>query len=167
MLWVTRSHIRVNRAATGWLIRRFIDPEATFRFTEPDDVARIQQDGPAIGFDAPGARYPHKDGAGRCSFEALVAEYQPWDGALRALARIVHRADFPEDTGEKPSSETPSFDTITLVPGPAGMDGTVEAVGLRAIARGFPLVADDDYDTLDRCAFLYDALYASLQERTG
>jgi hypothetical protein len=167
MLWVTRSHIRVNRAATGWLIRRFIDPEATFRFTEPHDVARIQQDAPAIGFDAPGARYPHKDGAGRCSFEVLVEEYQPWDGALRALARIVHRADFPEDTGARPSPETPSFDTITLVSGRGGVDGTVEAVGLRAIARGFPLVAADDYDTLDRCTFLYDALYASLQERTG
>jgi hypothetical protein len=166
MLWVTRSQIRVNRAATGWLIRRFIDPDATFRFTEPQDVARIQQAGPAIGFDAPGAHYPHRDGAGRCSFEALVEEYQPWDGALRALARIVHRADFPEEAGTKPGRE-PSFDTITLIAGRDVVDGTVEAVGLRAIARGFPLVAADDYDTLDRCAFLYDALYASLQERTG
>jgi hypothetical protein len=167
MLWVTRSHIRVNRAATGWLVRRFIDPDATFRFTEPHEVARVQQDSPAIGFDAPGARYPHKDDSGRCSFEALVQEYQPWDGALRALARIVHRADFPDEVRSNSGPEAASFDTITLIPGHPGVDGSVEAVGLRAIARGFPLVATDDYDTLDRCAFLYDALYASLQERAG
>jgi len=43
--------------------------------------------------------------------------------------------------------------------------GREDAAGLRTISRGFPLVAADDHETLDRCAFLYDALYASLQER--
>ena len=44
MLWVTRRTIRVNRTATGWLVRRFVDPGATFCFGEPADVARIQDD---------------------------------------------------------------------------------------------------------------------------
>jgi hypothetical protein len=79
MLWITRSRIRVNRAATGWLVRRFIDPAASFRFVDSGEVARVQQDEAGIGFDAPGARYPHKDSAGRCAVEALAQECQPSD----------------------------------------------------------------------------------------
>src|SRR5215468_11087071 len=96
MLWVTRSTIRVNRSATAWLIRRFIDPAATFRFVPADDVVGIQQREGARGFDAPGATYPHRDARGRCSFEALVDEHCPDDPALVALARIVHGADFAD-----------------------------------------------------------------------
>lgn len=68
--WVTRRNIRVNRTATIWLIRRFIDPQAVFLFADPSEVAAIQQREGAKGFDAPGALYPHKDAKGRCSFEA-------------------------------------------------------------------------------------------------
>jgi hypothetical protein len=142
--WVTRRHIRVNRTATAWLIRRFIDPEATFAFVEPDEVAVVQQRRGAVGFDAPGARYPHRDEQGRCSFEALVEEYRPDDGALQQLALIVRSADFP--------------DMSSL---------TAEGAGLRAISRGFPLVTQDDHETVERAAFLYDALYASLQEQSS
>jgi hypothetical protein len=94
-----------------------------------------------MGFDAPGARYPHKDDHGRCSFEALVAEHAPNDAVLQRLAQIVRSADFPEE--------------ISLTP---------EAAGLRAISRGFPLVSSDDHETVNRASYLYDALYASLRE---
>ncbi len=140
MRWVTRGQIRVNRAATAWLIRRFIDPDATFTFVEPGEVAAVQRETGAIGFDAPGARYPHRDDRGRCSFEALVQEHRPDDPALGALARIVHSADFKE-----------------------GLAAIPEAAGLLAISQGFPLVARDDLDTVERASFLYDALYAVLQ----
>ena len=142
MLWVTRKRIQVNRVGTAWLIRRFIDAKAEFRFVEPDAVADVQKSDGARGFDAPGATYPHKDAQGRCSFEALVAEHCPNDGALVEMARIVHGADFAEDIGMTP-----------------------ESAGLVAISRGFPLVAKDDLDTLARASFLYDALYASIQTR--
>ena len=142
MNWVTRKHIRVNRTATAWLIRRFIDPDATFIFVEPDEVAAVQRDSGAIGFDAPGARSPHRDDQGRCSFEALAQAYCPNDAALKRLARIVHSADFPDATNL-----------------------TVEGAGLRAISRGFPLVARDDNESVERATFLYDALYAGLQEQ--
>ena len=138
--WVTRPQIRVNRAATAWLIRRFIDPDATFSFVEPGEVAEVERRTGAVGFDAPGARYPHKDDRGRCSFEALVQEHRPNDPALRELARIVHSADFKEGLAETP-----------------------EAAGLIAISQGFPLVARDDLHTVERASFLYDALYAFLQ----
>lgn len=142
MTWVTKRRIKVNRAATAWLIRRFIDPGATIMFVEPEEVVEVQRREGATGFDAPGARYPHQDAAGRCSFEALVAEHRPDDPALVALARIVRGADFR--------------DQIDLTP---------ESAGLRAISDGFPLVTKDDYETVERAAFLYDALYAGLSAR--
>ena len=140
MKWVTRRQIRVNRTATAWLVRRFIDARATFLFVESEAVAEVQQREGAIGFDAPGARYPHKDERGRCSFEALVEEHCATDPALRQLARIVRSADFAEELGLTP-----------------------EGAGLRVISRGFPLVTRDDHETVERGAFLYDALYAALQ----
>lgn len=140
MKWVTRKRVRVNRSATAWLVKRFIDPSAEFLFVEPGEVADVQRREGAIGFDAPGATYPHRDDRGRCSFEALAAEHCPTDAALAALARIVRGADFKDEIGI-----------------------TRESAGLRAIAQGFPLVARDDEDTLARSAFLYDALYAALQ----
>ena len=142
MKWVTRRRARVNRIATAWLVRRFIDREAEFLFVEPDDVAAVQSDRKATGFDAPGATYPHRDAKGRCSFEALAEEHRPEDAALRALAHIVHCADFPDEVQDAP-----------------------EAAGLRAISYGFPLVARDDREAVEKASFLYDALYAALQEQ--
>ena len=142
MKWVTRRSIRVNRLATAWLICRFIDPQAVFLFVEPDQVADIQQREGAIGFDAPGATYPHKDDKGRCSFEALVEQYCPEDAVLREIARIVRGADFAEE--------------ISLTP---------ESAGVRAISHGFPLVTQDDHETVEKGAFLYDSLYAALQQQ--
>jgi len=141
MRWVTRKGIRVNRAATAWLVRRFIDPDATFEFTEPEQVADVQRASGAIGFDAPGARYPHIDALGRCSFEALVDEHCAGDPVLRRLAAIVGSADLTDAVGR-----------------------TAEGAGLKAISRGFPLVSASDFETLERASFLYDALYASLRE---
>jgi len=142
MKWVTRKSIRVNRVATAWLIRRFIDPQALFLFVEPNEVAEVQRREGATGFDAPGATYPHKDEKGRCSFEALVEEYCPGDLVLHDVARIVHGADFAEE--------------ITLTP---------ESAGLRMISHGFPLVAQDDREVTEKATFLYDSLYAALQAR--
>ena len=170
MLWVTRSQIRVNRAATGWLVRRFIDPDASFRFVEAADVAQFQASHGAIGFDAPGATYPHQDPRGRCSFEVLVEEHRPGDDVLRELAGIVHSADFPAETGQpggQSGAGIGTWDTISLAASVRSLCPRPlpppEAVGLRAIARGFPLVAANDQETLERSAFLYDALYASIR----
>jgi hypothetical protein len=142
MKWVTRWRPRVNRTATTWLIRRFIDPDAEILFVDPQEVAGIQQREGAIGFDAPGASHPHRDARGRCSFEALADEHRPDDIALHELGRIVHGADFADE-----------------------VDTTPESIGLRTISQGFPLVAADDHELVEKASFVYDALYASLRER--
>ena len=97
MIWVTKRRIKVNRAATAWLIRRFIDPQGEIRFVAPDDVEPVQREEGALGFDAPNATYPHRDDRGRCSFEALVEQHVPHDPALARMARIVHCADFRDE----------------------------------------------------------------------
>lgn len=132
----------MNRTATGWLIRRFLDPAAEILFVEPEDVAGVQEREGARGFDAPGARYPHRDEKGRCSFEQLVEERLAEDRALRVLATIVHGADFPSEIGIAP-----------------------ECAGLWAISQGFTDVTRDDVAILDRASFLYDSLYAHLCRR--
>lgn len=142
MRWVTRRRIHVNRAATAWLIRRFLDPEGEILFVEPEEVAGVQAREGAIGFDAPGAKYPHRGDEGRCSFEQLVEERLRADAALRKLARIVHGADFP-----------------------AEMETTRESAGLWAISQGFTEVGRDDADIVARATFLYDSLYAHLKSQ--
>jgi hypothetical protein len=141
MKWITREGIRVNRTATCWLIRRFLDPEAEFLFVPAEDVAFVQAAEAATGFDAPGATYPHKDAQGRCSFVALVHERLADDPELVELARIVQAADFKDQ-----------------------LDSHPVARGLALISYGFPLVTRDDHETVQLASFLYDALYASLKE---
>src|SRR5260370_4109649 len=92
MKWITRENIRVNRTATCWLIRRFLDREAEFIFVPADQVASIQSESGGTGFDAPGATYPHKDSQGFCSFAALVHERLAHHPVLMAVARIVQAA---------------------------------------------------------------------------
>ena len=141
MKWVTRKRIHVNRTATAWLIRRFLDPAGEILFVEPDEVAAVQDRENAIGFDAPGARYPHQDARGRCSFEQLVDEHFPSDTALQRLALIVHGADFPKE--------------IEITP---------ESAGLWAISQGFgDQVAKDDAEVVERASFIYDSLLVRLR----
>ena len=144
MKWTTRQRIQVNRTATCWLITRFIDREAEFLFVPADEVAARQKKEGAIGFDAPNATYPHKDGPGLCSFAALVQERLANDPVLVEMARIVQAADFNEQLDDHPAAR-----------------------GLQLISRGFPLVTNDDHETAKRASFVYDALYASIKSITA
>lgn len=135
MLWVTRSHVHVDRVACPWLITRFIDNEAEFRFVPKNQVRKIAEEEDAIPFDAPDVELGHKDG--RCSFESIILKYDLKDPALLRLAKIVHAADVSED-----------IDTDPL------------ARGLEAIATGFGIRYPSDEENLDAQFEVYDALYA-------
>ena len=141
MKWVTRQRIQVNRTATCWLIQRFLDPTAEFLFVPADQVSSMQAETGATGFDAPGATYPHKDAEGLCSFTALVHERLAGDPILWEMARIVQAADIKGQWDEHPAAR-----------------------GLQLISRGFPLLTKNDYETAERAAFIYDALYASIKQ---
>ena len=141
MKWITRERIQVNRTATCWLIRRFLDPQATFIFVPADQVVAIQTETGATGFDAPGATYPHQDAQGLCSFAALVRRRLAHDPVLLEMARIVQAADIKDQLDNHPAAR-----------------------GLQLISRGFPLLTNEDHETAERAAFVYDALYASINE---
>jgi hypothetical protein len=142
MKWVTREKPRTDRIACPWLIRAFIDPEAEILYVPRDDVLTVAEREDAISFDAPGARYTHRDGL--CSFEVLVEEYEIADPAVALMASIVHGADVAEDVGATPQS-----------------------AGLMAIADGFALLDLDDRRQLELELPVYEALYAWCKEEVS
>ena len=137
MNWITRVRPKTDRIACPWLIRRYIDPDAAFIFVPADRLLEETERQDAISFDAPDARYTHRDGL--CTFEVLIDEHGliEKDPVLRELARIVHAADI---AGEE---HTHPFGAAISALGSAGLD-----------------VEDDDHRLLERGGFVYDALYA-------
>ena len=135
MLWVTRSHIHVDRVACPWLITRFIDSEADFLFVPSIQIEQVVKETGAIPFDAPGVELGHADG--RCSFESIILKYGLKEPGLLRLAKIVHAADVSEDIDKDPIAR-----------------------GLEAIASGFSLRFPEDNDNLLHQFEVYDSLYA-------
>jgi hypothetical protein len=136
MKWVTRARPKTDRIACPWLIRNFIDPEAEILYVDPQTVLEVAEREGAHSFDAPGARYTHRDGM--CTFEVLIEEYDlREDLALARLARVVHGADIAGDE-----------------------DVTPQSAGLKAIAEGFSSLRIPDHELLEMEAPIYDALYA-------
>jgi hypothetical protein len=130
--WVTRTGIKVDRIGCAWLIRRFIDPAARFKFV------------PAKGYQpAPGemrfvmyqGEFTHE--GDRCSFETLLARFGLTDPALRALAEIVHDVDCKDE----------KF-------------GRAEAAGITSLIGGLVLAYPDDAERLERGVAVFEGLYA-------
>src|SRR5512143_1980839 len=99
MLWITRSHVHVDRVACPWLITRFIDSHAEFLFVPVGELERTVKETGATPFDAPGVELGHTPD-GRCSFESIIKKYELKDPALLRLAAIVHAADVAADSGK-------------------------------------------------------------------
>lgn len=136
MKWVTREHVKVDRVACPWLIRKFVDPKAEFLFVSADKVMQVAREQGVIPYDVPDVELGHHQG--RCSFEAIIEKYRITDPAVQLLARIVHGADVSQDLYGRP-----------------------EAAGLKAVAEGFRhLGCKDDHEILAREFIVYDALYA-------
>jgi len=135
MLWVTRPRCHVDRTAFAWLIRRFVDREATFAFAaDPAEAKRLG----GTPFDMRGVELGHHEG--RCSFESAVLKYALDDPALRELAAVVHEADVDDDQFHTP-----------------------EAAGLDAVIRGLGLVIEDDLELFRVTDRVYDGLHAWFQ----
>ena len=141
MKWVTREHVKVDRVACPWLIRKFIDPAAEFLFVPAARVMEVAQWEGAIPYDVPGVELGHH--GNECSFDAMVQKYGlQEDPALRLLARIVNGADTDNSRWRQP-----------------------EAAGLHAVAEGFSRLGYPDDRELNTAEWIvYDALYAYCQE---
>jgi hypothetical protein len=135
MLWVTRSHVHVDRVACPWLITRFVDSEAEFLFVPAIQIEQVAAQTGAIPFDAPGVDLGHAEG--RCSFESIIQKYALKEPGLLRMAKIIHAADVREDIESDPLAR-----------------------GLEAIASGFSLRFPEDNENLAHQFEVYDALYA-------
>ena len=136
MKWITRQNAKVDRVACPWLIRRFIDPQAEFLFVPENQLLEMALREGATPFDAnrfPEIKLNHR--GERCTFEAILHDYQLTDPALQRLGLIVRGADVK---GQEQVS--------------------AESLGLRAIAHGFALSGVSDEERLAREFPIYDAL---------
>jgi rhodanese-related sulfurtransferase len=135
-IWVTRRRPKIDRAACPWLIKRFIDPAATFLYVEPDQVLAVAQRTGGNPYDIPDVAVSHV--GEDCSFDTLlkmagIDSFAP----LARLALIVRGADN------------------------ARYDLAPEAAGLLAVSLGLSALAQDDDHGMIRQAFVvYDALFA-------
>ena len=93
-VWVTRKGVKVDRIGSAWLIRRFIDPQAAFRFVTQNDYSHQE---PELRFDMLGGEFTHEGDL--CTFEVLISAHNLRQGhpALQALAEIVHDIDLKDN----------------------------------------------------------------------
>jgi len=141
MRWITRAHVKVDRVACPWLIKRFVDKDAEFYFVPAEKVTAEAERLGAIPFDVKGVELGHQGNG--CSFEAIVKKYDlTYDLALVLLSKIVNGADTDNTLWHQ-----------------------AEGAGLEAIAEGFRhLGYRDDHEITAAEWIVYDALYAYCQE---
>ena len=137
MKWITRKNIKVDRVACPWLIRRFVDPQAEFLFVEESELLEAAAREKATPFDAPKLAEVKLNHRGpRCSFEAIIEDYQLQVPGLDRLGLIVRAADVKGQEQVAP-----------------------EGIGLRAVAHGFAAIGISDEERLVKQFPVYDALY--------
>jgi len=145
MKWVTRDHVHMDRVASPWLIRRFVDPEAQFVFVPFGTAALPPTD--AIPFALPGAELGPHDASGS-TFRKILRKYAIKDRALERLADIIE------------SGIVHVFSQIDHGRTDVAALKFPEGIGLDALSQGMMYIADSDIDDIEKSMTLYDALYA-------
>jgi hypothetical protein len=139
-IWVTRTGVHVDRIGSAWLIRRFIDPEARFKFVPAKGYTPNPEE---VRFDMFEAEFTHE--GDRCTFEVLIARAGlEKDAALSAIAEIVHDIDLKDS----------KF-------------GRAEAEGIKTLIAGICNGTHDDQERLARGAVVFEDLYRSFEHKRG
>jgi hypothetical protein len=132
-VWITRTRPFVDRMASAWLIRRFIDKAAVFQFIEERELSARKD---AVAFDMRGGEFTHHGDL--CTFEVLVKAFGIKDKAVKKIAQLVHDMDVKDDKY-----------------------GNAEATGVEDILSGIRKTAQDDTDALERGMAVFEMLYQS------
>lgn len=135
--WVTRTGVHIDRIGSAWLIRRFIDPRARFKFVAARGYVPTPRE---LRFDMFDAEFTH-DGD-LCTFEVLARAFAVSDPALHAVAEIVHDIDLKE-----------------------ARFGHEETAGIEHLVAGLAWAHADDDARLEHGGVLFDALYAYFTQR--
>ncbi|MBI3050082.1 MAG: chromate resistance protein [Acidobacteria bacterium] len=134
-LWVTRPRPGVDRMASAWLIRRFLDERARFGFVVDRDAAGRD----AIPFDMFGVEFTHR--GDQCTFETLCGVFAIDNAAVKRLAEIVHDLDLKD-----------------------GRFGAPEVPAVATVIEGLQLAYSDDHELLDQGMVLFEALYLAIAQ---
>ncbi len=133
-IWISRKRPFVDRMASAWLIRRFIDKNATFRLADEKELAN--SGGKEITFDVSGGMFTHAGDL--CTFEVLVKAFGLKEKAVRKIAEIVHELDVKDD--KYSNAESP---------------------GLEDILSGLRKSVKDDTELLEKGMSVFEMLYLS------
>lgn len=137
-VWVTRKNVFVDRIACAWLITRFIDKKAKFKFVDSKSYKPQKVE---VRFDMYNAEFTHQDD--RCTFEEIVHSFRMKDKALHLLGKIVHDIDLKDRKFERP-----------------------EADGLNVMFSGIVSARQNDNDRIEAGSRLLDDLYTYLTGNT-
>lgn len=132
--WVTRKHPFIDRMASAWLIKRFIDEKAVFKFMDERELSVRSED--ITSFDMRGGEFTHVGDL--CTYEVLVRSFGIKDKVARKIAEIVHDLDVKDDKYADTGSS-----------------------GVEDILIGIRKTAKDDKDALERGMAIFEMLYQS------
>ena len=135
--WVTRKGIYVDRMASAWFIRRFVDPGARFKFVPPKGYKPVSGE---LRFDMFEAEFTHE--GDRCTLEVLIERVGRQDPALNRIAEIVHDIDLKDS----------KF-------------GRHETPGIEQVIAGIAMAHKDDEARLNRSSAVFDDLYEYLKRK--
>lgn len=138
-VWVTRKNIFVDRIACGWLIRRFVEKNAVFKFVDSDTYSPSPGE---IRFDMFDGEYTHE--GDQCTFEVMIQRLGLQDRPLIALAEVIHDIDLKDTRYDR--SETD---------------------GLKALLSGLTASVPNDNERMTQGAQLMENLYAFFQRQKG
>jgi len=133
-IWVSRKLPFVDRMASAWLIRRFIDKNGTFKLLDEKDLAAVGKEN--VTFDVSGGEFTHLGDL--CTFEVLVKSFGLKEKAVRKIAEIVHELDIKDDKYSNP-----------------------EAKGVQEILLGIRKAEQDDLKILEKGIAVFEMLYLS------
>jgi hypothetical protein len=135
--WVTRQGVYVDRIASAWLIRRFIDPEARFKFVAGKGYRPNEGE---LRFDMFEAEFTHE--GDKCTFEVLLERGALKEPALRAIAEIIHDIDLKDS----------KF-------------GRTEVAGIRTLIEGISVATKDDSERIARGSEVFNDLYEYFRKK--
>jgi hypothetical protein len=138
-VWVTRKNIHVDRIASAWLIRRFIDPKATFKFVPGQGYQTGEGE---VGFDMFEADFTHEDD--KCTFETLCQRFSLREPGLKAIAEIVHDIDVKDAKFSR-----------------------LEAPGIGDMIAALALAHREDEPRLEAGMLMFDQLFGLYRRKRG
>lgn len=136
--WVTRRNVYVDRIASSWFIKRFIDNEVSFKFIAETHYNPMEHE---LRFDMHDAEYTHQ--GNMCTFEVLVQTFCPQDRGLQQIAKLIHDIDLKDD----------SF-------------GLPETPGIQIVLDSIVATQKDDLKRIEQASTIFDGLLKSYSNQT-